>query len=192
MPGILDQVARSATIDSFDHFHPGSPDEFFALQLAYKVNEPAAAQHYATLVKRHSVAQLLTAFRRARLRGSHQDPARSLHDELQRLGDREIDAINDRRLAAIRIDRRAVAVVILSGNHLEYPPLVRQLPSDSNKAQHSAAGFISSVMQRCPFSTAALEALPSDAEVQRQTLLKIIKDVLSEQAIGIWQVERPD
>ena len=192
MPGILDQVARSATRTNGNHFLPTSPEDFFALQLAYKTHEPSVAQHYADLLRHHSVEYLLTAFRRAVVRGSHLDLARSFHDELRRLGDRDIEEIPDRRLAAIRLERRGLAVAIFSGFHLEYPPLVRQLPSDIGKAQNSAASFISSVMQRCPFATAALETLASTAEVQRHTLLRIVEGVLSEQAVGIWQVEKRD
>jgi|SRR5947209_6996346 len=192
MPGILDQVARSATRTNNNQFQPTSPEDFFALQLAYKLHEPSVAQHYADLLRHHTVEQLLTAFHRAVARGSHSDPARSFHDELRRLGNRDAEEIPDRRLAAVRLERRGLAVAIFSGYHLEYPPLVRQLPSDIGKAQNSAAGFISSVMLRCPFVTAALEILPGFAEVQRQTLLKIVQDVLSEQAVGIWQVERRD
>jgi hypothetical protein len=190
MPGILDQVARSATRTNSNHFLPTSPEDFFALQLAYKAHEPVAAQHYADLLRHHTVEYLLTAFRRAVARGSHFDLARSFHDELRRLGDRDIEEIPDRRLAAIRLGRRGLAVAIFSGFHLEYPPLVRQLPSDIRKAQNSAAGFISSVMQRCPFSTAALETPASTAEVQRHSLLRIVQDVLNEQAVGIWHVEK--
>jgi hypothetical protein len=190
MPGILDQVARSAASAKYNHLQIGSPDEFFALQLAVKLNEPSAARHYVDLLQHYSVAQLLTAFRRVRSRGSHQDPARSFHEELRRLGDRDGEEIKERRLAAIRVHRRAVAVVILTGNHLEYPPLVRQLTSDSSKAESSAAGFIHSAMQKCPFRTAALEVLSSDAEVQRQRLTNVIQGLLSDQSVGIWQVQK--
>jgi len=192
MPGILDQVARSAIPASQNRFQPTSPEEFFALQLAHKLREPIAVQHYADLFGHYSVEHLLTAFHRAMARGSHSDPARSFHDELRRLGDRDAKEIQDRRLAAIRLERRGMAVAIFAGFHLEYPPLVRQLPSDINKAQNSAAGFISSVIQRCPFATAALEMLPGSSEVQRQNLLKVVQDVLSGQDVGVWQVEKRD
>jgi len=192
MPGILDQMARSAIPANHNHFQPTSPDDFFALQLAYRLNEPNAARHYADLLSHYTVEHLLTAFHRATARGSRSSPARSFHDELRRLGDREVQEIQDRRLAAIRMERRGIAVVILSGYHLEYPPLVRQLPSDTTKAQDSAAGFIGSVIHRCPFATAALEALPGAAEVQRQALLKIIQDVLADHTVGIWQIEKRD
>lgn len=192
MPGILDQVARSAIPANHNSFQPTSPEDFFALQLAYRLHEPSAAQHYADLLGHYSVEQLLTAFQRATTRGSHSDPARSFHDELRRLGDREVKVIQDRRLAAIRMERRGIAVAILSGYHLEYPPLVRQLASNIDKAQNSAAGFISSVIQRCPFTTAALETLPGAADVQRHALSKIVQGVLAEQSVGIWQIEKRD
>ncbi len=192
MPGILDQVAYRAAFLNRNYFQPSSPEDFFALQLAYKLHEPSVAQHYADLLRHYTVEHLLTAFRRTVARGSHVDLARRFHDELIRLGDREIEEIPSRRLAAIRLERRGVAVAILSGYHLEYPPLVRQLPSNTGKAQNSAAGFISSVMQRCPFATAALESLPGTAEVQRETLLRVVQNVLSEQAVGIWQVDKGD
>jgi len=192
MPGILDQVARSATRTNKTQFQPASPQDFFALQLAYKLQEPSVAQHYVDLLRHYTVEHLLTAYHRAVARGSHSDPARSFHDELRRLGNRDIEGISDRRLAAIRLERRGLAVAIFSGYHLEYPPLVRQLPSNVNKAQSSAAGFISSVMLRCPFTTAALETLPGTAEVQRRGLLEIVKNVLSHEAVGVWQVDKRD
>jgi hypothetical protein len=190
MSGILDQVARSATSVNRNQFQPTSPEDFFALQLAYKVHESSAAQHYADLLAHYTVEHLLTAFHRAVGKASPLDLARVFHVELRRLGDRDIEEIPDRRLAAIRLERRGISVAIFSGYHLEYPPLVRQLPSDISKAQNSAAGFISSVIQRCPFATAALETLPGVAEIQRRALLKIVQNVLSEQAVGIWQVEK--
>lgn len=192
MPGILDRVARRTTPAQYTQFQPSNPDEFFALQLAYRLHEPGAAQHYADLLQHYSVAQLLTAFNRAKLRGSQLDPARSFHDQLARLGSRKVNEIKDRRLAAFRIDRRALAVVVLSGTHLEYPPLIRQLASDSNKAHSSAAAFLSLVMQKCPFRTAALEAVPGNSEAQRRSLAQLVQDLLSQQAIGIWQVPKRD
>jgi hypothetical protein len=193
MQGILDRLARISPPAKQNQFTPKSPQEYFALQLAARCNEPAAAQHYADLLGHHGMSQLLTAYRRGRSRGSHTDPARSFHDELRRLGDREDNSHEEpRQIAAIRVDRRALAVVILADDHLEYPPLVRQLSSDASKAQSSAAGFISRVMQKCPFKTAAMETLPCDAEVQRQALMKTIGEVLSEQAVSLWPVPRAE
>jgi hypothetical protein len=192
MPGILDQVARSATAANRISFQPTSPADFFALQLAYRLAEPSAALHYAELLGRYDVEHLLTAYRRTIARGTTSNTARIFHDELARLGNRKLLGANHRRLAAIRLDRRGIAVAILSGHHLEYPPLVRQLATDIQKAQNSAAAFISSVIERCPFETAGLETLPEGAEDQRHSLLKIVEGVLADHSIGIWQVEKRD
>jgi hypothetical protein len=188
MPGILERVTRS------NHFRPSNPDEALVLRLAYRLNDAVAARHYGYLLEQFSVAQLLTAYRRAKAHGSHVDPARSFHAELERMSGRAGNeaAIDRRRLAAIRIDRRAVAVVILAGDNLEYPPLVRHLPTSSDKALNSAAAFISRVMERCPFQIAALETFPAESEIQRRALMQIIQKVLSEQGAGTWQVSRQE
>jgi hypothetical protein len=192
MTGILDRVARSSSHAHRTQFRPTTANEFFALRLAQRLHEPSAAQHYADLLERHSLAQLLIAFRRAQTSGSHLDLARSFHVELGRLAGRNGNGASTRRLAAIRIERRAVAVAILSGEHLQYAPLVRQLSSDSDKAIGSAAAFISRILAKCPFKTAALETLPEGEEVQRTALMQTIQRVLSEQAVGIWQTSKQD
>src|SRR5574341_690827 len=106
MRGILDRVARSSAAQ-FIQFRPSSQQEFFALRLAQKLNDAPAARHYAELVEQHSESRCLVAFRRARAVGSHTDPARRFHEELARLGTRETNGTHQRRLAAIRIDRKS-------------------------------------------------------------------------------------
>jgi hypothetical protein len=95
-------------------------------------------------------------------------------------------------LAAIRIERRAVAVAILEGDHLAAPPQVRQLSSNTDKALNSAASFISRILQKYPLGTAALETIPCKTEVLRGDLMEIISRVLVEQSIGIWEVSKLD
>jgi hypothetical protein len=132
------------------------------------------------------------AYRRAKPAGSHLDPARSFHLELKRLEGRTGDGPAIRRLAAIRIERRAVAVAILEGDHLAAPPQVRQLSSNTDKALGSAASFISRILQKYPLGTAALETIPCKTEVLRGDLMEIISRVLVEQSIGIWEVSKLD
>jgi hypothetical protein len=112
--------------------------------------------------------------------------------ELKRLEGRPGEGPVIRRLAAIRIERRAVAVAILEGEHLAAPPQVRQLSSNSDKALGSAASFINRILQRYPLGTAALETIPCEAEVLRGDLMEIISHVLVEQDIGIWEVPKLD
>ncbi len=192
MTNILDQVARSSASARYNQFQPSDQREYFALRLAQKLDEVAAARHYAELVEHYSEAQLLVAYRRAKAAGSHLDPARSFHMELKRLEGRPGEGPAIRRLAAIRIERRAVAVAILEGQHLAAPPQVRQLSSSSDKALGSAASFISRVLQKYPLGTAALETIPRGAEVLRGDLMEIISHVLVEQSIGIWEVPKLD
>lgn len=192
MTNILDQVARSSASARYNQFQPSDQREYFALRLAQKLDEVAAARHYAELVEHYSEAQLLVAYRRAKAAGSHLDPARSFHMELKRLEGRPGEGPAIRRLAAIRIERRAVAVAILEGQHLAAPPQVRQLSSSSDKALGSAASFISRVLQKYPLGTAALETIPRGAKVLRGDLMEIISHVLVEQSIGIWEVPKLD
>ena len=179
MTNILDQVARSSSSARYGQFQPSDQREYFALRLAQKLDDASAARHYGELVDHYSEAQLLVAYRRAKAAGSHLDPARSFHLELKRLEGRLADGPAIRRLAAIRIERRAVAVAILEGEHLAAPPQVRQLSSNSDKALGSAASFISRILQKYPLGTAALETIPRGAEVLRGGLMEIISHVLA-------------
>jgi hypothetical protein len=192
MTNILDQVARSSSSVRYNQFQPSDQQEYFALRLAQKLDDVSATRHYAELLDHYSQAQLLTAYRRAKAAGSHSDPARSFHLELKRLEGRTGDDPPIRRLAAIRIERRAVAVAILEGEHLAAPPQVRQLSSNTDKALGSAAAFISRILEKYPLSTAALETIPCEAEVLRDDLTKIISRLLVEQNVGIWEVPKQD
>jgi hypothetical protein len=192
MTNILDQVARSSAAAIYNQFQPSDQHEYFALRLAQKLDDAVAVRHYVELAEHYSEAQLLSAYRRAKATGSHLDPARSFHLELKRLEGRPGDVPTIRRLAAIRIERRAVAVAILEGEHLATPPQVRQLSSNSDKALGSAASFISRILEKYPLGTVALETIPCEAEVLRGDLMEIISRVLVEQGIGIWEVPKPD
>jgi len=191
MTNILDQVARSSSSARYNQFEPCDQQEYFALRLAQKLDDAAAARHYADLLDHYSQAQLLTAYRRAKTAGYHSDPARSFHQELKRLEGRTGDDPPIRRLAAIRIERRAVAIAILDGEHLAAPPQVRQLSSNGDKALNSAASFISRILEQYPLGRAALEAVPCETEVLRGDLMDIISRVLIEQEINIWEVAKP-
>jgi len=192
MTNILDQVARSSSSARYSQFEPSHQREYFALRLAQKLDDAEAARHYAELVEHYSEAQLLTAYRRARAAGALTDPARSFHQELKRLEGRAGDDPPMQPLAAIRIERRAVAVAILDGEHLAAPPQVRQLSSNSDKALNSAASFISRLLEKYPLGRAALETVPHGTEVLRGDLMAIISRVLIERGISIWEVSKLD
>jgi hypothetical protein len=194
MTNILDQVARTHSSALRSQFLPETPSEFLALRLAARLNDHAAVRHYVALSERYGDRHLLTAYRRVRESGCHIDPGRAFLREMERLvqrnmGDIEIDA---RRLAAIRIERRAVAVAILSGDHLDSPPQVRQLSSDGDRALNSTVAFITRLLERRPFPIAAMEVMPDRGEVQRTLLDQAITRVLTEHGNGvsIWRVPK--
>src|ERR1017187_1240684 len=84
MMNILDQVARSSSSDRYGQFQPSDQREYFALRLAQRLDDAAAARHYGELVDHYSEAQLLVAYRRAKAAGSHLDHARSFNWDLKR------------------------------------------------------------------------------------------------------------
>lgn len=189
MTSILDQVAQSAARTRYGRFRPTTAQEFFALRLAARLGESVSAGHYAELAERYSQGQLLAAYRWAL--ASHLDPARRFHAELETLKDRHPGMGGGVRLAAIRIERRAVAVAILIGDHLKHAD-ARQLSSSPDKALGSAAGFVTRFLEkfRCP--SAALEIIPDGHEVQRTLVHRAVLRVLHLQAIGIVEVSKAD
>ena len=193
MTNILDRVARISSSAQYSQFRPATPREFFAMRLAQKLNDAAAIHHYIELVDRYSEALMLLAYRRAKNTGGQGGPARSFHVELERLNGRNGNIQTAGRLAAIRIERRAIAVAIFTGDRLAYTPLVRQLSSSRDKALGSAATFINRLREKCSFTTAALETVPlANGGVQRHLLAEIICKVLNEQTVAIWQVSKQD
>ena len=192
MNGILDRVARSSLDSSYSQFQPKSQMEFFALRLAQKLGEPAAAKHYAELADQYSEVSCLTAFRRAKKNTSRMELPRNFHVELERLHAKSANGLSHRRLAAIRVDRRSVAVAPLFGDHLEYTPLLHQLPTANDKSVSSITTFIRWILERCPVETAALETVPDSKDFQRTQLTEAVSGVLVSQGISIWQVPKTE
>ncbi len=192
MNSILDRVAQGFVRTQYNEFKPTTEAEFFALRLADKLGDAAAARHYADLADRYSEAQLLVAYRRAKGKGLKSDLGRSFHVELERLSERHLNGTENRRVAAIRIERRATAVAIFAGDHLEYPPIVRQLPTSNDKALASIASFVNWVREKCPFQSIALEIVPKNTDAQRLALTDIVRSTMSEQAVAIWDTNKKD
>jgi len=190
MTGILDRIAGSHAPGVQQPFHPASPDEFFALRLAERLNDAAAVLHYIELCNQYSTGGLLTAYRQTMKSGAH-DLTAAFHARLARLGTNGNGA-SRRDLAAIRIERRAVAVAIFVGGHLKYPPIARHLSADPRKALGSAAMFIDRLCEKCAFSHAVLETLPPDFEAQRSQLATVITEVLVQKQVAIWQFPKSE
>jgi hypothetical protein len=193
MTGILDRLGHPAASFPRTSFQPKTEMEYFALRLAQKLGEPAAAIHFVELSDRYSPSQLLCAYRRAE---KANDPSTTLatrfHSELKGLNGKSVNGLSHPRLAAIRIERRTVVVVIFKGDQLEYPPLARQLPSDNGKALQSIAAFLDRTLQRCPFQRAVLEVVEDSQEIQRKALTDMARQLLSEQTISMWHIPKTD
>ena len=94
-------------------------------------------------------------------------------------------------LISIRVERRAVAVAIFHGEHLEYTDS-RQLSSAHDRALDSALGFIEWILDRFPVESATLEVIPNGDEFHRQVLQSAIHTTLRERGLPIWEIPKTD
>jgi len=83
MHRILDQVAHSHL-----HFAPSTVQEYFALQLARKLNDAHQLREYLSLVANHPRQLLLQAYHRALKRGNG-GIAERFRAEVKRLAEQE-------------------------------------------------------------------------------------------------------
>jgi hypothetical protein len=79
MTNIRDQVARGHR-----EFRPETTQEFFALQLARKLNDAKSVRSYVTLVERFSEDALLRLYRNTLERGGSEGIAERFQTELRR------------------------------------------------------------------------------------------------------------
>jgi hypothetical protein len=181
--GILNRFAKSL----HSSFQPSSPDEYVALRLAHHLGEPEAAGHYALLASQYSQATLLCCYRRAIDDKSGKLATRIFHDHLSAIGTNERHGIAHPRLVSARIERRAVAVAVFSGIHLE-GRRVLQLSSDPKRAAESAAAFIREVLYENNCSSAAIESVPGD--VRRAVLHSAIIRECRALGVSVWEISK--
>jgi hypothetical protein len=74
MSGILDQMLQP------EQFIPSSVDEYFALQLARRLDDDAAVGLYLHYVEHHHSNHLLNIYSKAK---SHPEPAKAFHSALR-------------------------------------------------------------------------------------------------------------
>jgi len=188
MVSILDRFA----VQRRKQFRPETTQEFFALQLARKLGDAEAAQHYLELTEERSENSLLVAYRRAvAVSGqSGETLARNFHTALNRTNGS--GPPNDQtRLLAIKVGRRIVSAAVLLGRHLEDTE-TRHLSSVHTKAEGSAVSFIRWFTSNYEIESATMECLPPDYEVQRSVLHRLIIAVISDQLLPVSQVPKSD
>ena len=181
MTNILSQVAKSM----HSQFRPASPDEYFALRLARLLGEPEAAAHYAMLASQYSQFKLLSAYRRTACVAEPSNRTRAFHEFLSAHGSGGSNGVPHPRLLAVRVERRAVAVAVFSGLHLE-GRRVLQLSSDPARAATSTAGFIREVLSENECPSAAIEAISGD--VRRAKLHAAVMEHCRESGISVWEI----
>ena len=191
MTNILDRIARTPSPLTYGYFRPKSAGDLFALRLASKLHDATATRHYVELLGQHSVESLLIAFRRVFSSGTVSDPARRFHVELLRLNGRVGHEPVAKRLIAVRIERRAIAVAVSEGANLEHAQ-VRQLSSLSDKAIASAAIFMERILERYPAESVAVEVIPDTKEFQRLQIYRAITEVLMNQGTTISHVTKQE
>lgn len=185
MTQILDQF-----VPTLSAFLPKTIADFFALRLAQKLDDGAAASHYAGLTSQYSETEILSAYRRTMHSGVHRDFGRRFHAELRHVAGNGVNG-HSSHLVAIRVERRAVAVAVFAGDHLEYTQ-VRQLSSAKDKALASAVGFVNWIAEQFHLDSAAMESVPAVDEIQRLVLYQAVTTALREHMLPIWEVTKQD
>ena len=159
------------------------------MRLAARLDDGSAVQHYLELAQQYSEGQICTAYSRALKRAEPTSLAWVFHRELERREHRNGHNMPKTRMAAIRIDRRSLAVAILTGAHLEYTQ-PRQLSSSPEKATLTAATFIGNIVDKFQIKSAALETIPNGHERRRTLLHQAVRRVLIEQSVSMWDVPK--
>jgi hypothetical protein len=191
---IFDQNETSPRV-GYSEFCPATVPEVFALRLATKLGDGAAAKHYVELVERYPADHLLIAYHRAIAHCHNGNLARRFHDFFEPLKHRDNqnrgNGRSTYRLAAIRVDRRAVAVAVFNGDHLTHAQ-ARQLSAAPGKAISSAVGFIERVMRQFDVKSAVIEAIPNGHERHRKTLQQAIVGALADDEINAGEVSKAE
>jgi len=94
-------------------------------------------------------------------------------------------------MAAIKIERRSIAVAVFKGDQLDYTQ-VRQLASDERIAQASTAGFMSWLTQTFEIGSAAVEVQSKTQDNRRSVLTRTAIDTLRGFGIPIWEFSKHD
>jgi hypothetical protein len=182
MMNILDRFTRPTS-----YFRPSTADEFFALRLAQKLNDAAAAAHYASLCLEHGIERMMWAFRRAKS-SRHTDVTRRFHVELEAAEGKgiRIDPVN---LLSVKVERRSIAVAVFNGDQLDFTR-VRQLSSVPARAESSAIGFINWIVQNFRIESAAVEVAAISETLRRSVLTDIVIGALRSNSLPVWQLSK--
>lgn len=191
MTDLLNRLARQQAKERYSVFRPASRLDYFALRLAQRLGDPMAAQHYAELADRWGEGPILAAMRAVEA-NSGANRALRFHAALERIrGNDSGGHVHVSRLAAIRVERRSVAMVIMGAKNPEHVRM-RQLSSANNKALSSALVFVNRMFELFPFTSAAIEPVTIGADIQRGQLTAAIVSLLRGQGVSIWEIPKQE
>ncbi|HEX3683152.1 MAG TPA: hypothetical protein VHU83_11495 [Bryobacteraceae bacterium] len=181
MNGILDRFIQDRAA-----FRPATMDELFALALARRLGDPAAARHYVTLAAQYSPERLVRTFHRILTGGADEALATRFHQQIQRAVP-FVPPNHPVPLLAIKVERRSVAAAVFVGRHLE-DTHVRHLSSAGARAQSSAISFVNWIMSNFELESAALECIIDVKDIRRVVLTSAIREAcIAPRPLSLWQ-----
>jgi len=163
---------------------PSTTDEYFALLLAARLNDLVAANHYVELCRKYAPSQILGAYQGCK---DSLNRARAFHAELDRAEPLPPSFLPTARTAAIRVERRAVAIVVFAGDHLKHADGVH-LSTSIDRARNTAAAFLEKIISKFRFETLAIEAIAGSPDVQRTQLLDDVRQIAHEAGLAVAEV----
>jgi len=95
---------------------------------------------------------------------------------------------NDLKLAAFCVQRRSVAAAIFIGTHLGFCD-ARQLPSNRQKAESGAMGFVHWIIESFDIDFAALEVLNGKDDLMRTGIYHATENSLRTRSVSIETIE---
>lgn len=182
---ILDKVIIPGSV-----FRAGGVEDIFALRLARKLRDEAAASHYARLTEQHTLGRLLVAHRSALRTGHGGDLGRRFHAELERISEDQ-PRPRTSTLLALRIERRCIAVAVFVGTRVDYTE-VRHLSSSKDKALGSAVRFVTWLLHCFKVDSAALEMISSPANIHRRSLSDLVEQTLRDNLLSIYRIPKSE
>ena len=182
---ILDQVAKSV----HSAFRPQSTRDYFALQLARRLEDVEAASHYAELVGQHSEETLLAAYRQTLVSKQSSNLAPRFHLELPKAGQGNGLSSNRHRLLVFFLQRRSIAVAIFIGDHVDYTQ-IKQLSSTHEKAIVSAMYFARWLLETFKVQSAAIEVVPAGNDIQRGMVTSAVRDCFRSEGTPVWEIPK--
>jgi len=183
MIDILASVSRQKAV-----FMPRDLPEFFALQLARAMSDMANLPSYIRLARDYPDAVLSAAFRRLPL-GDSNSRLERLEDELKR--GRVQGAKQDPPVLGIRLERRVMALVLLSRGRIERSE-TRELSWKKDQALSTVEALLHKSLPWIDASTIAVENLLAEGDIQRKALYEAATAVLRSHGLPIWEVSRAD